>query len=113
MSYDAWKTRSPDDEMALALRADGEKLRALTGEDHGPFEDEPTELDLAYEESARLRGELSRAREVGYMLYGLLVMMFNRSDVSDELRDAIANNHRVIEAGNYLQPTERLEWPKF
>jgi hypothetical protein len=28
----------PDDEMHRALAADGEKLRQLTGEDHGPFE---------------------------------------------------------------------------
>lgn len=27
-----------DDEMQSALEADGEKLRQLTGEDHGPFE---------------------------------------------------------------------------
>jgi len=26
-----------DDEMMRALEADGEKLRQLTGEDHGPF----------------------------------------------------------------------------
>ena len=29
------------DEMAKALKADGDKLRALTGEDHGPFEIPP------------------------------------------------------------------------
>lgn len=30
-----------DKEMQRALEADGEKLRALTGEDHGPVEDWP------------------------------------------------------------------------
>jgi len=34
MSYDAWKTRSPDDELRDA--------------DAAPFEDEPTELDEVY-----------------------------------------------------------------
>lgn len=29
----------PANDMQKALEADGEKLRALTGEDHGPFED--------------------------------------------------------------------------
>lgn len=34
-----------DDEMQRALEADGEKLRQLTGQDHGPF---PTVYDEPY-----------------------------------------------------------------
>jgi hypothetical protein len=33
-------------EMMAALEADGEKLRQLTGEDHGPYFDEPPEVWL-------------------------------------------------------------------
>lgn len=32
------------DEMRKALEADGEKLRQLTGEDHGPWSDDPVSL---------------------------------------------------------------------
>lgn len=35
-----------DDEMMKALEADGEKLRQLTGEDHGPFALCPTCVGL-------------------------------------------------------------------
>lgn len=31
-------TDKPDKEMQAALEADGEKLRQLTGEDHGPLQ---------------------------------------------------------------------------
>lgn len=41
-----------DLEMQKALEADGEKLRQLTGEDHGPFDDdftlEPTDERITY-----------------------------------------------------------------
>jgi hypothetical protein len=34
----AFEDHPMDDEMTKALEADGEKLRQLTGEDHGPFD---------------------------------------------------------------------------
>ena len=55
-----------DQEMTRALIADGEKLRAQTGEDHGPWdgdEDElpPTFLPEEPAEVAELRGQLATA----------------------------------------------------
>jgi predicted nuclease with TOPRIM domain len=56
-----------DKEMEAALIADGEKLRALTGEDHGPwFGDEYGQLipdtDHLHAEVAELREQLATAR---------------------------------------------------
>lgn len=96
MTYDEWKTRDdlmdewPDDE-----------------------DDEPSELEEVYGLLHDAQEERDSYRNIANGLYGLLVLISNRSDVSDELRDIIANNHRTVDAGNTLQPETRLEWPKF
>lgn len=56
-----------DSEMERALIADGEKLRALTGEDHGPWFDGDDELPPTFApeepaEVAELREQLATAR---------------------------------------------------
>ena len=99
MTYDQWKTTNPRDQ-----EPEGE---AYYGDDGR------TELDEVYERLDDAKAKEARAREIADGLYGLLQLIFNRPDVSDELRDAIANNHRVVDAGNYLQPESRLEWPRF
>ncbi len=49
------------------------------------------ELQAAYERIDELKGALNG-------LLGLLVLLANREDVGDELREAIHINHRVIAA---------------
>lgn len=72
---------SYDKEMQAALFADGEKLRALTGEDHGPWTPEDSdELPPSFEpedpaEVAELREQLATVRAAlepfaSYMLGG-------------------------------------------
>lgn len=40
-----------DEELMRALEADGEKLRQLTGRDHGPwFDTEPTDEELGWDD---------------------------------------------------------------
>lgn len=112
MSYDAWKTRSPDDEMELALRADGEKLRALTGEDHGPFEDEPIELEEVYSLLHQAQADEKRIRDALAGLYGLIKLIYVGADPADEIRRVLATNHRSIRAAEVLG-CERLDDPQF
>lgn len=58
-----------NDEMMAALEADGEKLRALTGEDHGPF----GTVDAVEREMERLCNEgkmtVSHADEAAIRLF--------------------------------------------
>ena len=52
-----------DREMMKALEADGEKLRQLTGEDHGPW----TTLDMIYD--ALARNQISAREAIEQVLY--------------------------------------------
>lgn len=60
------------------------------------------EADRAYESVNRLRDE--RDELYGYVngLLGLLVLLRNRDDISDEIKDIMRTNHRVVDAAAYL-----------
>jgi hypothetical protein len=71
-----------EDEMMKALEADGEKLRQLTGEDHGPF-DEP--LGKYPYRAGALEATLRKARETLAFVHTDVKSAVNRDKITHTL----------------------------